>query len=271
MWYVPKPDLELAPERDRKFRGETEVAFLRSKWFDTNATFASIKAGYNQVNHGHLDMGNFIVDALGERWAKDLGSDDYNLPGYWDKKEGGQRWTYYRLNSKSHNVPLINGKNQDTHGTSKLIGFRSEGPFPYAIVDLSTAYTNANTTGKITRGIALVNERNDVLIQDEYDLDRPRFLQWGMTTYATIELHTDGTAMLSLNGKQLRATVLSPSGWQFGIESAEQPPPQRANKGASRLVVRPVYETAQLRMAILLSPVREGEAPMPTIMPIAEW
>ena len=42
------------------------VAFLfRSSWGDPNAIFVGIKAGYNQAHHGHLDLGNFEMDALG--------------------------------------------------------------------------------------------------------------------------------------------------------------------------------------------------------------
>ncbi|MGA1198849.1 MAG: heparinase II/III domain-containing protein, partial [Candidatus Latescibacterota bacterium] len=196
MWYVPKPNISAIPELDRKFGGIVAVAFLRSSWEDPNAVFVGIKAGYNQVNHGHLDLGNFVVDALGERWASDLGSDDYNLPNYFGSGINATRWTYYRLNSESHNVPLINNKSQHPNGTARLIGFRSEGAFPYATVDLSQAYLE-NASGKIIRGIALINNRQDILIQDEYNLDNPRFIQWGITTKATIALQTDGSAILT--------------------------------------------------------------------------
>ena len=36
------------------------------------------------------NLGNFELDALGVRWVRDLGADNYNLPGYWDKKRGGK-------------------------------------------------------------------------------------------------------------------------------------------------------------------------------------
>ena len=38
----------------------------------------------------HLDLGTFVLDALGQRWAGDLGPDDYDLPGYF----GPERFTY---------------------------------------------------------------------------------------------------------------------------------------------------------------------------------
>ena len=50
------------------------------------ALFVGFKAGDNKANHSHLDLGSFVFDAAGVRWAMDLGADDYNLPGYF----GGQ-------------------------------------------------------------------------------------------------------------------------------------------------------------------------------------
>jgi len=74
---------------DRHFRG-TEVVSMRSAWDDGDAIFVAFKAGDNRSNHSNLDLGSFVLDASGYRWAIDLGADDYNLPGYF----GSQRWTY---------------------------------------------------------------------------------------------------------------------------------------------------------------------------------
>ena len=86
---------------DNYFRGPTgttpyataDAVTLRSRWQDTDATFVGTKGGELGASHGNLDAGSFVLDALGVRWAHDLGGDDYALPGYF----GSQRWTYYRL------------------------------------------------------------------------------------------------------------------------------------------------------------------------------
>jgi hypothetical protein len=103
VWYSPslseaKSDLPL----DKYFRA-AEVVTLRSDWKNPNGVCVSFKAGSNRASHGHLDLGSFVLDALGERWALDLGSDDYNLPGYF----GGKRLTYYRLRAEGHNTLLL--------------------------------------------------------------------------------------------------------------------------------------------------------------------
>ena len=75
IWYVPQGKESPAPPLDRHFRGPVEVVLMRSAWNDPDALFVGVKAGYNRVNHGHLDVGSFIMEADGVRWACDLGAD----------------------------------------------------------------------------------------------------------------------------------------------------------------------------------------------------
>jgi hypothetical protein len=153
VWYTARPRAGAARrQQDAYFKGTVEVVTMRSAWDDPNALFAGIKAGYNQVNHGHLDLGNFELDALGVRWARDLGADNYNLPGYWDARRGGQRWTYYRLNAMSHSVPLLGGKGQDPLAKSKFTKVEVNVAQPQAVVELTEA-TRSSPVGQ--RGFSL--------------------------------------------------------------------------------------------------------------------
>ncbi len=52
---------------------------MRNSWVDFDGAWLSFHAGQANVNHSHLDTGSFVVDLLGERWAFDLGGDDYNM------------------------------------------------------------------------------------------------------------------------------------------------------------------------------------------------
>ena len=271
IWYVPKPpagtlDLPL----DRHFRGRVETAVFRTGWSDPDAAFLGVKAGYNQVNHGHLDLGNFEFDALGVRWARDLGSDDYNLPGYWDGKPGGRRWTYYRLNSASHNVPMLDGKDQDARGTARIVQFTSTPQRGLAVVDVTSAYAPLARSAR--RGVALLRERKAMLVQDEFDLPAAHRIQWGMTTDADIDVSRPGQAILALKGKQLHATVLSPKGATFTVASAEQKPPQKPNRGVNRLLVRVDAAAGKATIAVLLEPVaKEGPAATGAVVPLNRW
>ncbi|QYY35209.1 heparinase II/III family protein [Ruficoccus sp. ZRK36] len=277
IWYVPRPDKDIdnAP-LDQKYRGPVELAFMRSAWNDPDALFVGVKAGDNKVNHAHLDLGNFELDALGVRWARDLGGDNYNMPGYFHGGADGPRWQYYRLNSQSHNVPLIDGKNQRPRGTASMVRFEAgdesstEGDIPFVEIDLTDGYKGQVTSLK--RGIALVGGRRAALVQDEFVLPKASTVSWGMTTEADI-VYDKSTALLTQDGKQLQVRVLSPAGATFSVESAEQAPPQNPNKGIQRLMVHLPDQSDEVRLVVLLSPVWPDGNVIESwdIQPLADW
>ena len=273
VWYIASPPQEMLKEKDleKYFRGPVEVAVFRSAWDDPDALFVGVKAGFNQVNHGHLDLGSFELDALGVRWARDLGSDNYDMPGYWDNKTGGQRWSYYRLNSKSHNVPLLNGENQNALAKSSFVKIQTEVSQPFVLVDLTDAYKKF--AKKVTRGVAMVEGRRAVLVQDQFERENPCDVTWGMTTDAKIDIKEKGVAELTINEKRLVARVLSPPGAEFAAESAEQKPPQKTNRGVSRLIVRLPQTSGNVRLAVLLSPVWKDGNVVRTVelKPLEKW
>ena len=79
---TPNPRSSLRHGRlDAIFRG-VDIACFRSAWDDPNALYLAVKGGDNKAAHAHLDLGSFVLDAGGVRWAADLGPDDYDLPGY---------------------------------------------------------------------------------------------------------------------------------------------------------------------------------------------
>lgn len=270
IWYVPPSGKRTeTQDLDRRFRGKVDVAVFRSGW-GPDDLFVGVKGGYNQVNHGHLDLGNFELDALGERWARDLGSDDYNLPNYWEGKKDGRRWIYYRLNSLSHSVPLLNGRSQDEQARAEVKEFVTMPHAAHVIIDISSAYVPVAKS--VLRGVAMVGNRKAALVQDEFELAGSSDITWAMTTDADITLRGD-TALLRLNGKELTARILSPKGSQFAIESAEQQPPQKSNTGVKRLLVPMKGHAGKVRIAVLLAPKWEDGKTVKKveIAPLAEW
>ncbi len=271
IWYVPAPvgGAEALP-LDRYLESTVPVSVSRSAWNDENALFLGIKGGYNQVNHGHLDLGNFELDALGNRWARDLGSDDYNLPGYWDRKKGGKRWNYFRLNSLSHNVPLIDGNGQDPNGKATILRTGSDDDGAFTIVDLSKAYEGAK---QVIRGAGLIGGRRAALIQDEFELEEGAALSWAMTTDAEITIESPHHAILSQNGKTLHVDIVSPATAQWAVASAEQQEPEHGNQGVKRLLAQVPAGATKVTVSICLRPEWPdgGAIPLPEVAPLASW
>lgn len=259
---------------DKYFRN-SEVVSFRSDWADKNALFVGFKAGDNKANHSNLDLGTFVLDALGQRWAVDLGADDYNLPGYFGK----QRWTYYRLRAESHNTLVINpGQEADQLPTAaaKITRFESKPERAFAIADLTAAY--ARNASKVQRGVALLNRRQ-VLIQDEIQTPKPADLWWFMTTPAEITIEAGGkTALLTQGGAKLKAILLSPANATFAsleakpLPTSPDPAGQRRNSRVRKLAVN-LKQVSDVRLAITLTPVAANTAPPanPSLTPLERW
>jgi hypothetical protein len=254
---------------DKYFR-HSEVVMLRSGWNDPNALWVGFKAGDNKVNHSHLDLGSFVLEALGERWAVDLGADNYNMPGYF----GNQRWTYYRLRAEGHNTLVFDpGKepDQDPAAVARIVRFQPGTDTPSAIADLTAAYKSYAT--KVERGIAMPGRRQ-VLVQDEIETKSPAEVWWFLHTPAEVETEGD-TATLLLNGKRLKARLLSPQGAKFTVIDARPlptspaPAMQNKNRGVHKLAIR-LEGVIRERIAVLLEPGggREGA---PELRPLANW
>ncbi|MBT3605934.1 MAG: hypothetical protein HN521_22945 [Candidatus Latescibacteria bacterium] len=270
VWYVPR-EASAGDDRplDKHFRGPVEVALMRSAWDDAEALFVGVKAGYNQANHGHLDLGSFEMDALGVRWVRDLGCDQYNLPNYWEKERDGRRWNYWRLGTLSHNVITIDGNNQDAEGTSNMTRFATEIEDAFAVIDLTQAY--ADDAPSVTRGVKMIDNRRSVLIQDEIELSEYKTITWGITTEAQIELKSDTEARLMMDGKALMVRVLT-DGATLTCSDAPQPePPHYSNEGVRRLEAT-VKATGDVTIAVLLAPEwSDGSSSSPIVAPISVW
>ena len=250
VWYDP-PEPPQPRQLDRQFRGSVPVVTMRSAWNDPLALWIGVKGGFNRVNHGHLDLGNFELEAQGIRWALDPGSDNYNLPGYWDGKEGGHRWAYWRLNSESHNVLLIGGRGQRVAGVAPISAFSAG----RAEVDLTSAY--ADRASRVVRTVTLNPARTAATITDDVTLTAAAEVTWGMSTDAIVTVQPDGSALLQRNGRSLRSVVAEPAGAAFqAVEIPEPAPPAKSLKGIRRLQVRCQFPAGkQEKIAIRFEPV----------------
>jgi hypothetical protein len=242
IWYQPKQQnpAEAKWPLSRVFSG-VNAAFLRSDWLDPKAFWIGIKGGDNggsNMSHNHLDLGSFVMEAKGVRWAEDLGYDDYNIPGYF----GELRYTYYRVRTESHNTILIDNENQDPKAKATLTGEGNS-----VTIDLSSAYP-----GKLRREIrdVALESGNRFLIRDRIEAaGAPVEALWGMVTLAEVNAHGNRVE-LKRNGEVLHGRILQPENAVFDIVSANPEPPQDPNKGAKKLVVRLPGKVATARIDV---------------------
>jgi hypothetical protein len=253
----PKPPPQAQPPwpLDAIFRG-VDVTCFRSSWDDPNALFLAVKGGDNKDPHAHLDLGSFVFDAGGQRWAADLGSDDYDLPGYLGK----QRWTYYRTRTESHNTLLIDEQNQDLRAEARITRQEFAPDSSWVQIDLSRA--NPGRVKQWFRRFAMA-QRQAVIISDTVRADQPVDVIWGMMTDADITA-SGQSATLRKNGWNLAVEIRSPRHAVFDKVPVRSSPPQAPNINFNRLIVRLGEKVTELDLNIVLTPFKDGQ-PKPRI------
>lgn len=278
VWYAQDLLEGFAPSDlplDKHF-GHIEVASMRSSWEEKDALFVGWKAGDLKANHGDLDLGSFVLDALGVRWAVDLGSDDYNMPGYF----GSQRWSYYRKRAEGHNTLVLDpsaAADQDPAAVARIVFYGASDGEAVSIADLTPGYRRHASSVK--RGIALIDGRSQVLVQDEIEAPHPSEIWWFMHTRANVSLDGDGsTAILEQGGKRLAVRVLSPEGAAFTVMPAAplptspNPSVQAVNHDVRKLAIQ-LHDVTSTCIAVQLVPLIENEAASvaPVIKPLHVW
>jgi hypothetical protein len=255
-----------------------DVVMLRGSWDDPNTTYLGIKAGANDAcRHGHFDLGSFVLDANGVRWAMDLGPDDYRLPGYFEPE---MRSRYYRTSTIGHNTIVINGECQPSTARAIITRESFEDQISFVVMDLSRAYPSAVSA---LRGFALIDRRH-VLVVDEIVPKTPiSSLDWQMHTAARVELDNSAAALIypleSDTADPLRfyLRIIDPDLGAWSLRSADpvEPQGQNPNIGITKLVLHLAPVTQKVRLSVLLSPDGETcatpELPLALRRPLSGW
>jgi hypothetical protein len=206
---------KIAPPAAKAWMGQgaNPVAMFRTSWTDLNATYLAFKAGSPSVNHGHMDIGSFVFESNGIRWASDFGMQDYeSLESkgirLFGRTQDSERWKVFRYNNFVHNTLTVNRKHQRVNGYAKIDRYSDNPAFSYAVSDLTAVY-DGQVAG-VKRGVALV-EGKYAMIQDEITAkDTATTVRWTMLTQADVTL-SKNSATLKKEGKELLLKVKSGS------------------------------------------------------------
>ncbi|KAH8835892.1 chondroitin AC/alginate lyase [Flagelloscypha sp. PMI_526] len=244
----------------------TQWAAMRSSWTDQNALYT----------HGDLDAGDFVLDALGTRWAGEFGSADYRSPNYFSNEtQDSDRWKYYRKMTEGQNTLTVNNANQLVVGAPNVLKKESSGTQQgsstvFTVPDDSTAYYTFDMTSaysgatSMKRGVRMLNKRRQVLIQD--DINASQTIQWRMHTNATISVDSSGqTATLTRDGKTMQVQIINPPSGdvKFTVGEAKRlstdvtpPAPDQENPGISVLTIE--LAAGQYSLQVLFNPQWDG-------------
>lgn len=281
-----RPDMAFHGEAGTAYQPQ-EVVAMRGKFNDSRATYVATKGGQMGADHGNLDAGTFVIDALGKRWFHDLGGDDYALPGYFNftpSTTAADRWDYYRNRPEGQNTLTIDptaGTDMVLNAVAPLLAYQSEpgGTGSFAIHDLTPVYTGMT---KVWRGTRLLGARNQVLVQDEIQAGSGKTVWWfAHYTYptTTVTIDPDGTsATLQQGAERLWCKIVS-GGGTFQIKDAVPFPTspagtgQNANAGYKKLAIN-LTGVTNTTLAVWFVPLSSTETvptTLPTITPLSTW
>lgn len=219
---------------------------------DPDAIWVAMKGGTAQASHAHADQGSFVLDALGERWAEDLGGESYGIGEaehgmkFWDSSNESPRWKYFRLGPQGHNLVTIEGETANVGGFAALNFCRCWKRD--AICHLSAIHpsaSNAKRTG------SLAEDGKSYVIHDAFGGVKPgTVLVWRMNTYAKPKI--DGRAVvLEKNGKRLRLEA-SQGEWSTFVPPL---PTTNPDPNVVQLQLRVVAESDDVAWSVTFTPV----------------
>ncbi|MFM8495386.1 MAG: PA14 domain-containing protein [Planctomycetia bacterium] len=280
------------------------VNIWRDSWSATNAA-VMFKGGYKGVDgHENLDGGTFLFDALGTRWATDLGRDSYSL-----SQVGGTSYGAYRKRAEGQNTLVINPTANDYLASAdaneralnadqvykdatgkpayaQVVKSLSSDLESIGIVDLTNLYAKMRVS-TVQRGFRFDRTDDSLLVQDEITAATAPEVYWFMhvpVAYANrnsqIAISADGkTATITIGSNRLQCRILSGTGATFSLMEAKSLPSspvvagQSANNGVTKLTVRYTGTTNE-RLAVWMVPLKSGQsAPVatPEIAALSAW
>ncbi|MFC4776600.1 OmpL47-type beta-barrel domain-containing protein [Paenibacillus sp. GCM10023252] len=281
---------------DAYYEGHDNVvgtSTFRSSWTDADATYFGMHAGTNNLSgHQQYDTGQFILDALGQRWAIDVGDGRNDGSGYFSAAGN----YFYRKRTEAHNTILMNPNNsagQDLYDSAKLVKYESKPKGGMMITDMTTLYDSSITSSgsgnlpnvgtSVVRGIMYDRVNNLSTVQDEIKTSAPSTLYWFMHTRATMQIAEDGrSAILTQGGRQLQAIISGGDGATFSIMDPVMFPLTNPPYSAVNMPTDPKMKKLTIKftnvtdvnVAVTFKPLPAGEQPLtqaPVLKKLSDW
>jgi len=256
--------------------GKNPVALMRTSWTDSNAIYVAAKGGSVSINHAHMDVGSFIMEADGVRWAMDFGMQGYeSLESkgiqLFGRTQDAQRWTVFRLTNLVHNTLTINNQHQRVTGHAPITSSSDKPSFMNAVIDMTEVYKGS--IAQANRGISIV-DKSYVVVRDELEtLPEATTVRWTMLTPADVKITGNNTAELTKDGKKLTLQVQSPANVTMKTWSTDPPNSYDAPNPGTTMVGFEVTLPANSKntLTVALVPASAQNKEIKNVQPLGKW
>lgn len=225
------------------------VARLVTRTLQNVQVVLAVKAGHNDENHNHNDIGSFILHVDDETLLTDPGRGLYSRDYF-----NARRYENIFTNSYSHSVPRIAGQlqQQGREFRGEIVSVEMDAPVKSVEIEFARAYplTNlASARRKITLDTGVVT------LHDVFRFfENPLEVEEALMTWCDVEIN-GGTAVLRGKHRTLCLTIELPNDARFALEQLEKASQENAKSEIlKRLsVVLPVQIETEfcVRMEIL--------------------
>ncbi len=286
LWYNPEFDYPVdwrqGFPKDRILDGLDPIAVFRTGYGPDDIYLAS-KGGNHKTGHDHLDGGSFVLDVFGSRWFSDPGAELYfpELP----------RGYYYRIRTEGHNCIVFDQKGEGKIGQTTAVNmFDGKTPFiasgsapgaAYAVYNMEPCYDGIVT--EYRRGFALVNNRTQMIIRDEFELPKSTDLySYYHTPKANeITINPDGRSLTMKNkaGEMLKVKFVTDIkdlevsvGEAVNHPSSPVPGPDGLDNSNLQKIILHTDNVQKGTITMVITPMLEDmPVVMPEILPVSEW
>jgi hypothetical protein len=178
---------------------DVQLLVLRQRDGSAEGWTLAVKGGHNDENHNHNDVGSVIAALDGTPVLIDLGQPTYTAISFSDR-----RYEQWVVRSEWHNVPVIDGRQQEAGPQWRAAGFVVRDAT--AELDLSAAYPS----GELRRTATLDRTQEAVRIVDT----------WGSWTAVTEHFVIAGRTVVHEPGRLVVETLgggLAQLSWDGGL------------------------------------------------------
>ena len=257
-----------------------ELFSIRDTYTNEESDFYfSAHFGTTSGYHQQWDCGTFVLDLYGNRWAFDLGTEEYTL----QNEHGYQGYEIFRKRAEAHNMLVIDPSRFTTGLEIKsgefapIIDADSNKYGGYVYADMSSVYEDSE---KMTLGYYIDDNMNSVTMRNEFNLTSAKPCMWSLMTQGDIEIE-DNVAYVTQNNGSIKLEFISSSGNARWHDNGNPKPlpetvpadkfaKQKQNKEYSQLQLLFDGAAGDNKIIVKISPTVKATKPIADI-PFSEW
>jgi len=189
---------------------KASAPLLKDVWFKNvelmvsrtgKGLFVASHGGHNAESHNHNDVGDIILFVDGEPVIIDVGSGTYTA-----KTFSEERYTLWYNSSAFHNLPLINGFQQQEgrQFEAKNVMYRATTDITELQMDIAPAYPAEAGTKQWIRTINVEKKSERLVVKDSYVADGSlKQLTQTFMTICTTDIQQPGKIIFDVAGKKV--------------------------------------------------------------------